>query len=84
MVSALAYAAIGPRFDTHSRVRNSFAVCHLSPVGRQITIENSVSNDFRSTFADSIDVFDCHLIDVFIVHRLVSLIIEKHFNNFCV
>ena len=26
-----------------------------------MTIENSVSNDFLSTFADNIDVFDCPL-----------------------
>ena len=26
-----------------------------------MAIENSVSNDFLSTFVDSIDVFDCHL-----------------------
>ena len=26
-----------------------------------MTIENSVSNDFFSTFLDSIDVFDCRL-----------------------
>ena len=32
--------------------------CHLSPVGRQMDIENFVSN---STFVDSIDVFDCRL-----------------------
>ena len=31
------------------------------PVGRQMTIENSVSNDFWSTFVDSINVFDCRL-----------------------
>ena len=26
--------------------RNNVFVCHLSPVGRQMAIENSVSNDF--------------------------------------
>ena len=36
--------------------RNSVFDCHLSPVGRQMTIENSVSNDFLST-----DLFDCCL-----------------------
>ena len=41
--------------------RNSVFYCHLSPVGRQMTIENSVSNDNWSTFVDSINVFDCRL-----------------------
>ena len=41
--------------------RNSVFECHLSPVGQQMTMENSVSNDFLSTFIDSIDVFDCRL-----------------------
>ena len=41
--------------------RNSVFNCHLSPVGGQMTIENSISNDFLSTFVDSIDVFDCRL-----------------------
>ena len=41
--------------------RNSVFDCHLSPVGRQMAIENSVSNDFWSTCIDSIDVFDCRL-----------------------
>ena len=35
--------------------------CHLSPVWRQMAIQNSVSNDFSSTFLDSIGVFDCRL-----------------------
>ena len=39
--------------------RNSVFDCHLSPVGRQMVIKNSVSNDFLSTFVDSIKVFDC-------------------------
>ena len=43
-----------------------FATCSVgkiihSPDGRQMAIEKSVSNDFLSTFVDSIDVFDCHL-----------------------
>ena len=29
-----------------------------------MAIENSVSNDFLSTFIDSINVFDCHLSSV--------------------
>ena len=41
--------------------RNSVFDCHLSPAGQQMTIENSVLNDFGSTFVYSIDVFDCHL-----------------------
>ena len=41
--------------------RNRVFNCHLSPIGRQMANENSVSNDFSSTFVDSIDVFDCRL-----------------------
>ena len=41
--------------------RNSVFDCHLSPVMRQMAIENFVSNDFQSTFVDSINVFDCPL-----------------------
>ena len=40
--------------------RNSVFDCHLSPV------ENSVSNDFCSTFVDSISVFDFHLSGVLV------------------
>ena len=35
--------------------------CQLSPIGRLMTIESSVSNYFWSTFVDNIDVFDCRL-----------------------
>ena len=35
--------------------RNSVSDCHLSPVWRQMAIENSDSNDFLSTFVDSRD-----------------------------
>ena len=41
--------------------RNSVFYCHLSPVGRQMAIENSVSYDFGSTLVDSIYVFDYRL-----------------------
>ena len=43
-------------------VRNRVFDCHLSPFRRQMSTENSVSNDFLSTFVDSINVFDYHLI----------------------
>ena len=39
--------------------RNSVFDSHLSPVGRQMAIENSVSNEFLSTFFDCTNVFDC-------------------------
>ena len=45
--------------------RNSVFDCQLSPVERQTAIENSVSNDLRSTFVDSINVFDYRLSEVF-------------------
>ena len=41
--------------------RNSVFDCHLSPMWRQLAIENSVSYAFRSTFLDSIGAFDCRL-----------------------
>ena len=41
--------------------RNSVFDCQLSPVGRQMAIGNSVSNDMCSTFVDSSNVFDCLL-----------------------
>ena len=44
--------------------RNSVFDCHLSPIGRQMTIKNSASNNFLSTFVDSIDVLECHLLGV--------------------
>ena len=37
--------------------------CHLSPVGRQMAIENSVSNDCWSTFVDSIKLNSTIVID---------------------
>ena len=49
--------------------RNSVLDCHLSPVGRQTAIKNFVSNNLRSTFVDSINVFECHLFEVFIEFR---------------
>ena len=47
--------------------------CHLSPVGRQMAIENSVSCDFLSTFVDSIKVFDCHISGVIHLHEPFGL-----------
>ena len=35
--------------------------CQLSPVGRLMAIETSVSIYFWSTFVDNIEVFDCRL-----------------------
>ena len=50
--------------------RNSVFDCHLSPEGRHMAIENTVSIDFRSTFLDSSGVFDCRLPDVYMVYAL--------------
>ena len=41
--------------------KNSVFDCHLSPVGRQMVIKNSVSNYVLSTLVDSIHVLDCPL-----------------------
>ena len=54
---------------------NSVFDCHLSPVGRQMAIENSVSIDFLSTFVDSINVFDCRQSDVY-MYKLNKIIPE--------
>ena len=37
--------------------RNSVFNCHLLPIRRQMTIENSVPDDFLYTFVDSVNVF---------------------------
>ena len=55
--------------------RNSVFDCHLSPVGRQMTIENSVSDDFLSTFVDSIDVLDCRLPGVIVLVALLVCVL---------
>ena len=49
--------------DEHISKNNRSSVfdCHLSPVWRQMEIKNSVYNDFRSTFLNSIGIFDCCL-----------------------
>ena len=41
-----------------------FLIANLPPLGRQMAIENSVSNNFLSKFVDSINVFDCLLYGV--------------------
>ena len=55
-------------------------------IGRQMAIENSVSNDFLSTFVDSITFFDCHLPDVRFLSQNSTLSFNmfnkrKHFTN---
>ena len=46
--------------------RNSVFDSHLLSDWRQMAIENSVSNNFLSTFLDSIGIFDCRLPGVFL------------------
>ena len=46
--------------------RNSVFDCHLSPIWRQMAIENYVSNDVRFMSVDSINIFDCCLSGVMI------------------
>ena len=36
----------------HKSIETGFFDCHVSPVGRQMTIEISVSNDFLSMLLD--------------------------------
>ena len=40
-----------------------------------MAIENSVSNDFISTFVDSINIFDCHLPAVYSELPLMAVIL---------
>ena len=43
--------------------------------------QNTVSNDLRSMFVDSINVFHCHLSEVFIVYRPTEYIAKTIRNN---
>ena len=61
--------------------RNSVFDSHLSPVGRQTAIKNSVFNDLRSTFVESINVFDCRLSKVFIEYRPTEYVAKPIQNN---
>ena len=42
---------------TSEKLNGRKYICHLSPVGRQMAIKNTVSNDFWSAFVDSINFF---------------------------
>ena len=64
--------------------RNSAFDSHLSPVGRQMAIENSVSNDCLSTFVDNINVFDCRLSFVILVESPTSYDIKFKLSWFIV
>ena len=59
--------------------RNSVFDCHLSPIGRQMAIENSVSNAFLSTVVGSIYVFDCRLPDVirYLLFTKIAQFVER-------
>ena len=57
--------------------RNSVFDCHLSPAGRQIAIEISVSNDFSPTFVDSINVYDCFLSGVYILLKVSGTLRQR-------
>ena len=48
--------------------RTSVLDCHLLSVRLIMAMERSVSNDLRSTFVDSINIFNCPLSGVFIEH----------------
>ena len=74
MVLSLLYGILGPTPDRRQSkpfltidergskiARNSVFDCHLSPVGRQMAIENSVSNDFDLRSSRELNVFDCRL-----------------------
>ena len=41
--------------------RNSVFISIYGPTGKKKAFKNSVSNNFWSTFVDSINIFDCHL-----------------------
>ena len=59
--------------------RNSVFACHLSPVGQQMAIENTVSNNLWSTFVDSINVINCRLSDVMMLDEKYNV---SQFNRF--
>ena len=64
-------------------LETAFFDCHLLPISQQLAIENFVSNDFLSTFIDSINVFDCHLSSVILVLILTAKPVNNlmpHFN----
>ena len=62
-------------------VRNRVFDCHVSPIGWQMAIKNSVSNDFWSTFVDSIDFFACHLPSVISIHWIYGVKLSGLFLN---
>ena len=64
MVRRTHYSDLRPRSQLTSSVN--------SKIGQQMAIENSVSNDFLSTFVDSINVSDCRLSGV------ISLLAESY------
>ena len=53
--------------------RNSVFDCHLTPVGRQMTIKNPIS-----TFVDGINVFDCRQSGVVLAHLVWLYIYGKY------
>ena len=64
--------------------RNSVFDCHLSPVRRQMTIENSVSNDFdlRSMIVIIINFFDCRLSGV-VTQSLNVFVYFSFWSSYC-
>ena len=54
--------------------RISVLDCDMSPVWRQMVIKISVSNDFLSTFVNSIKVFECHLSGVINLSEVLSIL----------
>ena len=55
-------------------VSNSVFDCHFSPVGRQMAIENSISNDFYPRSSIVLTFFDCRLpgVDIAIIYCINS------------
>ena len=58
-----------PKGGNRKRSEQWMKADHKSPETVFSIIKNSVSNDLRSTFVDSINVFDCRLSEVLIEYR---------------
>ena len=65
--------------ESRSKIaRNSVFYCHLSPIWRQMAIENSVSKDFLSTFMDSINVLTFPTIATYLECSWVHQILKEY------
>ena len=67
--------------NRRTRIKNRWKQCFRLPFvasGTTMAIENFVSNDFGSTFADSVNVFDCRLSGVSLVNMQCVFFLSKN------